>query len=251
MSSSEIIGTELDLIDRLSREIAPADADLEDWFRLYARAHRRRLAEDLLLVRSRANRRSRILEVGSVPLLLTAALASEKFDVTGVDIDPSRFAAEIQRRRLRIVRCDIETGPLPFPDGTFDCVLFNELFEHLRFNPPKTMSEIHRVARPGGTLMLSTPNLYSFRGMVNFLLKQRTWAVGADPLTEFKKLDELGHMGHVREYTLREVKELLTGCGFEIEDVIHRGTPQSRIERAVTWLRAPLLPVVSVIARRS
>lgn len=239
--------SDLALLDSVAKQMKPSEPELEDWFRLYARAQKRRLAEDIEMVRSWTRRGWRILEVGSTPMLLTTAL-SEMREVVGVDIDPFRFAGTVRERNLKMITCDIETDGLPFADATFDCVLFNELFEHLRINPPVTLGEVGRVIKPGGLLLLSTPNLYSFRGLVNLLLKQRSWAVGAEPLAEYRKLTTLGHMGHVREYTLRETIGVLTGCGFEVRHVVHRGTPSSRIERAVTMVWPRLLPVASVIA---
>lgn len=237
------------LIDDAARQVRPDQAELGTWFEQYAAAHRRRLAGDLELVGRRVDPGARILEVGAVPLLLTAALSTRGFGVTGVDIDPSRFSGAIDRLSLTVFECDVEHEPLPFDDGSFDCVIFNELLEHLRINPPKTLLEVRRVLRPGGLLMLSTPNLYSYRGLVNLLCKQRAWAAGAEPFIEFAKLESLGHMGHVREYTLGEVRELLSRCGLRVEQVVNRGTPSSRPERLVTLLAPRLLPYVSVLAR--
>lgn len=238
------------LIDEVAGDVRPGNGALAAWFDQYAAANRHRLAEDLELVERRVDPRASILEVGSVPLLLTGALKVRGFDVTGVDIDPSRFADAIARRCLTVRRCDIEHERLPFADESFDCVLFNELFEHLRFNPPRTIAEVLRVLRADGLLMLSTPNLYSYRGLINLLLRQRAWVAGADPFVEFAKLENLGHMGHVREYTLRELSDLLSRCGFDVVEVVHRGTASSHLERLVTWIRPTLLPYVSVLARR-
>lgn len=44
----------------------------------------------------------------------------------------------------------------PFPDGSFDSVLTNQVFEHV-FNPTEFMSEINRVLKPNGHLLLTVP----------------------------------------------------------------------------------------------
>ena len=54
------------------------------------------------------------------------------YQIDGIDIDPSRFATSIHELGLSIHQCDIEHEPLPFEDSTFDCIIFNEIFEHLR-----------------------------------------------------------------------------------------------------------------------
>lgn len=47
----------------------------------------------------------------------------------------------------------------PFADHSFDCVLLLEVLEHVA-QPAAVMAEIHRVLKPGGTLLLSMPFLY-------------------------------------------------------------------------------------------
>ncbi len=44
----------------------------------------------------------------------------------------------------------------PFPNETFDAVLCSQVFEHV-FTPASFLAEIHRVLRPGGTLLLTVP----------------------------------------------------------------------------------------------
>ena len=52
---------------------------------------------------------------------------------------------------------NIETDEFPYPDATFDVVLFAELIEHLAINPVWALAEIHRVLTPDGRLILTTP----------------------------------------------------------------------------------------------
>ncbi len=57
-----------------------------------------------------------------------------------------------------VVRGELEHGGLPLADGCADAVLFSEILEHL-VDPDQALDELRRVLRPGGHLMLSTPNL--------------------------------------------------------------------------------------------
>lgn len=47
----------------------------------------------------------------------------------------------------------------PFPDHTFDSVLTNQVFEHV-FNPTEFISEINRVLKPNGYLLLTVPFIW-------------------------------------------------------------------------------------------
>ncbi len=49
---------------------------------------------------------------------------------------------------------------LPFPDETFDSFLSSEVFEHV-FNPDEMLIEIHRVLKPGGKGLISTPFVWN------------------------------------------------------------------------------------------
>lgn len=237
------------LLSESAAAVTPDDPGGLDWHRRYVSGQSARLTEDLEMVRRLVRPDSKVLEVGATPPILTAALARSGFDVTGIDIDPSRYAKAIEELSLTVVACDIEAGPLPFPDDSFDCVLCNEVFEHLRIDPLAALGELRRVLRPGGLLLLSTPNLRSYRGVLNLVVHGRGWAVGADPVVEYGKLRSLGHMGHVREYTAAEMSAVLAHCGFVVDAVVPRGAVRSRIERVVTAFRPSLRPFVSIVAR--
>ena len=234
-------------MDNLAEKIRPDDSALAEWCQSYLRNHKARFALDVELTNRYVPKGSRILEVGSVPPFLTAALR-EDFQIIGVDIDPGRFGGTIRDFGLDVRACNIETDRLPFDDQYFDCVIFNEIFEHLRLNPITTMREIRRVLKPGGLLTLSTPNLRSGRGIFNLLFRGRGQAIDAEPFKEYSKLEQLGHMGHVREYTPREVRDFLSEVGFTVENIIYRGAKLGP-ERVVCRVIPSLQPYMSLICR--
>ena len=59
------------------------------------------------------------------------------------------------------VIADIDRGVLPFRDGSFDRVLLVHVIEHVE-NVISTIEEVHRVARPGGTILIETPHYTDF-----------------------------------------------------------------------------------------
>lgn len=237
-----------DLLDDAAKRIAPDDPALVEWCTGYLRQHRDRLAADLELVERHVEAGARILECGAVPLMATCALADLGYEVSAVDLAPERFAVAIAHLGLDVRRCDLETEPAPFDDASFDAVLFNEIFEHLRINPIATLREVHRVLAPGGVLLLSTPNLRSFRGLKNLVLHNQGHAASADIYRQYEKLETLGHMGHVREYTSREVASFLTRIGFRVKKVVHRGGYGRGLVGLAERLAPALRPFFSLIA---
>ena len=240
----------LRIIENCAEKIYPDVTDLVQWFISYAADHKERLAFDLDIVRRHLPQGTRVLEVGSIPLLLTSALASCHYSVIGIDLAPERFASSISQLGLTVLKCDIEREGLLLQEDSVDAVIFNELFEHLRINPIFSLSEVFRVIKPGGILFLSSPNLRSFMGIMNLLLRNRGYSCAGDPYTEFEKLLKLGHMGHVREYTSFELIDFLQKVGFVIDRIIYRGRYRSKKSQLLLQVFPSLRPFISYIGKK-
>ena len=101
---------------------------------------------------------------------------------------------------------------LPVADGAADVVIMSELIEHL-VDPDGAVAEARRVLRPGGSLLLSTPNLAAWynRGLL---------AAGIQPVfSEVSLRGVFGRpgrvvAGHLRLFTRRALTEFLTASGF-------------------------------------
>jgi SAM-dependent methyltransferase len=218
---------------------------------MYLRYHSQRLALDYEWLMAATNSSSKILEIGGFPFFLTSAVLKQGRDLHVVDKLTDEALLYTQSLNTEVVGCDIETERLPFPDNTFDEVLLNEVFEHLRIDPIHTVEEIRRVLRPNGRLWLSTPNLRSLKGIVNFLYKSEAWSVvGEGVYAQYKQLRDSGCMGHVREYTAKEVTDFLGHTGFKTEAVIFRGEYAAPIAKTISTIFPSLRPYFSVIARK-
>ncbi|CAN5217450.1 hypothetical protein BH11PSE10_BH11PSE10_14690 [soil metagenome] len=216
MAESETRPTEAPL-DHLRNVLHGQPGASRQWHLNDLRNHHRRYLADLQQLAA-LRPAGPILEVGSAPCHMTALLKLSGHAAIGIDLKPERVAGLIAQLGLDVRRCDIEREPLPFDDEAFACVLLCETFEHLRIDPAFVLSEIHRVLAPGAVLLLSTPNVYSLPSLARFLLGRSV----ADPSEEYGKLRSIGHMGHVREYSAREVARFLRGSGFSVESVAYR-----------------------------
>jgi 2-polyprenyl-3-methyl-5-hydroxy-6-metoxy-1,4-benzoquinol methylase len=61
-------------------------------------------------------------------------------------------------------------GPMPLDDRAVDAIISTEVVEHLE-NPRAVFREFGRVLRPGGSLVLTTPNQESVRSLLSLLLR--------------------------------------------------------------------------------
>jgi len=240
----------LQLVNECAQKISPDEPSLASWYENYSKWHTRRIAFDVDIVVRYVKHGTRILEFGSIPPMLTSSLSEKGFDITGVDICPGRFGSCIDALGLLIIQCNVENERTPFPDASFDAVIFNELFEHLRINIIFTLSEVLRVLKPGGTLFLSTPNLRSYVGLSNFLRRGIAYSCADSLFEEYTKISELGHMGHVREYSKQEVVLFLQKIGFDVQSTIYRGRYHSRTARYLLKLFPRLKPFISYIAKK-
>jgi glycosyltransferase involved in cell wall biosynthesis/SAM-dependent methyltransferase len=113
----------------------------------------------------------------------------------------------------RIDNFDAEKDRYPYPDDFFSTVLCCELLEHLYDDPMHMMAEINRILKPGGHLVLSTPNICSTRAVGAALL-------GYHPglFHQYVRPDKDGAVDprHAREYAPRDVHALLDAAGFAI-----------------------------------
>ncbi len=116
----------------------------------------------------------------------------------------------------RIETFDAEMQRFPYPDSHFDTVLCCELIEHLQNDPMRMMAEIHRVLKPDGVLILSTPNAVSHRAVMSALRGEHP---GFYTLYPNPAGDPGANPRHAREYTPAELSRMLTDAGFLAEHI--------------------------------
>ena len=213
---------------------APTLPDILAWYKDYSNSQKFRLAFDLEIIERFIHQDATMLEFGSCPPILTFALKHTGYSVCGLDLEPDRFDRVCREESLNIKKVDFEEEYLPFSDDSFDVVVFNEVFEHLRINPIFTFREIHRVLKPRGTLLLSTPNLISLKGWWHLAVMGQS---ANEIYDAYEKLETLGHAGHVRLYTPLEITRFLEKMGFDINFICHRGDGWRSPSKLISTIR--------------
>jgi 2-polyprenyl-3-methyl-5-hydroxy-6-metoxy-1,4-benzoquinol methylase len=152
----------------------------------------------------------RVLEIGSYYGVVAISLSQLGFDTVAFDMPDIQQHPKIvelyERYNVQIASEDlnnINQSPLDFENDSFDCVIMCEVLEHLNFNPLSVLRDIHRVIKPEGLFYLSVPNQVRLRNRYNCLVGRSI----RNPVADFISLPDAAH--HWREYTLKEVKEIL------------------------------------------
>lgn len=101
-----------------------------------------------------------LLDVGCGGGGVSARASAIGWEVTGIDISPGNV--ESTRALGMDARVVDLNGDFPFGDGSFSCVAFIEVAEHL-VQAEHAFSEIARVLSPGGKVLFTTPNNASYR----------------------------------------------------------------------------------------
>jgi 2-polyprenyl-3-methyl-5-hydroxy-6-metoxy-1,4-benzoquinol methylase len=109
------------------------------------------------------SRGARVLDAPCGNGALTLALRDAGYDAWGTDVVP----VACERLGAKFLVADLGAG-IPCAPESMDLVLSIEGIEHVE-NPYAFLRDVHRVLRPGGLLILTTPNIVSLRSRTRFL----------------------------------------------------------------------------------
>jgi SAM-dependent methyltransferase len=155
-----------------------------------------------------------VLDIGCATGALLEKLRDRGWACTGVEISPS---AEYARKERAL---DVRSLPLEenrFPDAGFDIVLASHLIEHLN-DPASFVTEVHRILKPGGYFIVTTPNIAGFQAR----LFGGRWRSAI--------------FDHLYLFSIKTLSRLLTKHGFTIERVrtwggLAAGTAPAAVKR--------------------
>jgi len=190
-----------------------------------------RHAAMLELIAARAGRGRRLLEIGTGAGLFLKAAARAGWEASGLELSDEGVA--FARDRLGLDVRQERAEQMSFAPGTFDVVVMFDVIEHL-FDPRAVLNAIRRGLKPGGILVVMTPN---FNALSRFVLGV-DWAV-------------LSPLEHTYYYTEATLAAMLKACGFartesvrtfagwgKLETMNYRYThaPGGRRARALEWI---------------
>ena len=128
-----------------------------------------------------------------------------KDDYTGIDIAES--VHEGIKKGLNLIQHDLTKG-LPFEDNQFDIILAREIIEHM-LDVESFARELCRVLKPGGSLVVTTPNVASLHYRIRLLFGQTPTTISAiHP-------DGWPGNGHVHVFSVKDLETLLKNAGLK------------------------------------
>jgi 2-polyprenyl-3-methyl-5-hydroxy-6-metoxy-1,4-benzoquinol methylase len=183
-----------------------------------------------------------VLDVGCSSGYLARPLTDAGARVLGLEIDPDA-AAQARSVCAEVVVGDVESMELPFEPESFDVILCGDVVEHLR-DPGAALARLQPLLRPGGRLVLTTPNVANWSMRLSLL-------AGRWRYTERGILDRT----HTHLFTRTTLVETVESAGYRVVTLDHTapvpfvGTPAvERAAHAVAAVRPSLFAYQFLLA---
>jgi 2-polyprenyl-3-methyl-5-hydroxy-6-metoxy-1,4-benzoquinol methylase len=141
-------------------------------------------------------------------------LARGVLELEGIDVEPDRVEAAKARKLPNATFRVAASEALPFGDGYFDGVWINEVFEHVA-DENRTLAEIRRVLKPGGCLVLISPNRWFPIECHPVKLGRHIFRLA--PVVPWLPSRVTARIRTARNYWPHELCDRVTNAGFQIE----------------------------------
>ncbi len=172
--------------------------------------HNRRIKCTMALIEKLNLQGARLLDIACGDGIITKAIKAKfnKYEVFGLDNSFTAIKNAVSEIPIEYMVAD--AFEVPLRDAIIDVVVCNNFWEHVT-NPVCLAKEANRVLKMGGYYIISTPSRYNF---------DNVWRV-----LKGKPVALQNPRFHLTEYSIGQMKELLSKAGFEITDVISEALP--------------------------
>jgi SAM-dependent methyltransferase len=148
-----------------------------------------------------------VLDVGAGQGALSKRLHESGYTVYACGLDADNFVYDpVEFRAADGAEC------LPYDDGAFDVVVAAELIEHL-LDQMTFFKESHRVLKPGGGLIISTPNILSMKSRLQYFSSGYFWSF--DPLD----MNDRSGLQHVTGRSVEQYQYMALQNGLYLSDL--------------------------------
>jgi 2-polyprenyl-3-methyl-5-hydroxy-6-metoxy-1,4-benzoquinol methylase len=153
---------------------------------------------------------NKVLDIGAHWLHQAVLWKQAGFEITAVDM-PMTFEIEsiqslARQQEISLIPCsNLEMADAfdVIPDSSIGIILFTEIIEHLEFNPVQLWKQIYRILKPGGRIIVTTPNYYAWDGRMWDIWRFLSGFGGGISVDDILNTKTYGH--HWREFSRHEV----------------------------------------------
>jgi 2-polyprenyl-3-methyl-5-hydroxy-6-metoxy-1,4-benzoquinol methylase len=150
----------------------------------------------------------RVLDVGCANGSFGESLKRSRAGVEVWGVEPTKSAAAVAKSKLDRVVEGVFDSQTSLPTGSFDCILFNDVLEHM-LAPELALRYAKELLAPGGVIVASIPNIRSFPIVWQLMFHAR-W--------EYQDAGVLDRT-HLRFFTKSSIANLFVREGFALEKV--------------------------------
>jgi ubiquinone/menaquinone biosynthesis C-methylase UbiE len=181
----------------------------------------------------------KVLDVGCGLAYGTALMAGSASTITGIDYDQSTVDENIKNYG-KIVNLDFKRGvipPLPFEDKSFDIITAFQFIEHIE-KRKEFLKECIRVLKPGGKMLVTTPNVKKSLARNPFHIHEYTFDEikgEISSLTNSFELCGLNGNERVNKYYEENGKFVRMILKFDILKM-HRWLPSAWLSKPYNWI---------------
>jgi len=114
------------------------------------------------------------------------------------------------QEKVKVIQHNMDNDALNYPDGYFDTIVMVAVIEHL-IDPEIALKELHRVLKPGGRLIIDTPNIAKWTRRIKLLFGYFPSTASLDEGLLFydkKTPTDLYDNGHFHYFTFRSLSKL-------------------------------------------
>lgn len=162
-----------------------------------------------------AGKGERVLDVGCGNGLVLYNLRHQFNELHGTELADTRVKSARETLKglpAEIIQNNIENG-LPYPDNYFDTLISGAMIEHL-IDVAGALAEMRRVLKPGGRLVLITPNVAKLMNRVKLAMGRFPSTSTGNEGVDFSKSNILMDGGHFHYFTFRSMTLFCRKAGF-------------------------------------
>ncbi|RDH81212.1 MAG: hypothetical protein DIZ80_13985 [endosymbiont of Galathealinum brachiosum] len=206
----------------------------------YFNVHQRRYVHAFERLKKTINSNDVVLDIGGEPGHITNIIkshCSQNVSVLGLWQDEI-ITARFKELAIDAYSCDLDKELFPFEDSSCDVITMFEVIEHMT-NVPKILNEINRILKPGGKLIISTPNAVKFKNRIKTLLGR---GIGWPEVDKNKAGSGNGffdlpfYARHYKEYTESELHYLFSEAGFKEHEFVFKNSYARKVAQAISFI---------------